>query len=181
MLYQLSYARAPREWWGKDSNLRRLSPADLQSAAFGHSGTPPRRSPRPRSLPPAPAPTTTDTSPRVSQSAACVRPSGLGCGGVLLLEVLGFACFVTGGDALLDPGYQTGIQLLGRGQDIKHAHDLGQRGLGSLRVLATGRLPVELAVGGSHEFEQCAARPRSIEVVIQGRAKIRLKTLCELG
>ena len=22
MLYQLSYARAPLEWWGKDSNLR---------------------------------------------------------------------------------------------------------------------------------------------------------------
>ncbi len=29
-------------WWrGKDSNLRRLSPADLQSAPFGHSGTSP--------------------------------------------------------------------------------------------------------------------------------------------
>jgi hypothetical protein len=30
------------EWWrGKDSNLRRRLPADLQSAPFGHSGTPP--------------------------------------------------------------------------------------------------------------------------------------------
>src|SRR5688572_17289313 len=28
-------------WWGKDSNLRRLAPADLQSAPFGHLGTPP--------------------------------------------------------------------------------------------------------------------------------------------
>ncbi len=43
MLYQLSYARA--QWWGKDSNLRRLSPADLQSAPFGHSGTPPCQPP----------------------------------------------------------------------------------------------------------------------------------------
>src|SRR5262249_5414532 len=30
-------------WWrGKDSNLRRHKPADLQSAPFGHSGTSPR-------------------------------------------------------------------------------------------------------------------------------------------
>ena len=29
-------------WWrGEDSNLRRRSPADLQSAPFGRSGTPP--------------------------------------------------------------------------------------------------------------------------------------------
>src|SRR5690349_13941173 len=54
VLYQLSYSRmrckkpagprlskAPPEWWGKDSNLRRLSPADLQSAPVGHLGTPP--------------------------------------------------------------------------------------------------------------------------------------------
>ncbi len=46
MLYQLSYTRntqippAPA-WWGKDSNLRRHQPADLQSAPFGRSGTPP--------------------------------------------------------------------------------------------------------------------------------------------
>ncbi len=38
-LYQLSYTRMV--WRGKDSNLRRLMPADLQSAPFGHSGTPP--------------------------------------------------------------------------------------------------------------------------------------------
>ena len=32
----------PRHWWwGKDSNLRRRTPADLQSAPFSHSGTPP--------------------------------------------------------------------------------------------------------------------------------------------
>ena len=33
----------PRDdwWWGKDSNLRRQTPADLQSAPFSHSGTPP--------------------------------------------------------------------------------------------------------------------------------------------
>src|SRR3954465_14122898 len=31
-----------RSWWrGKDSNLRRHEPADLQSAPFGRSGTPP--------------------------------------------------------------------------------------------------------------------------------------------
>src|SRR5256885_1754909 len=35
--------RPRAEWWGKDSNLRRLTPADLQSAPFGHSGTPPGR------------------------------------------------------------------------------------------------------------------------------------------
>ena len=46
-LYQLSYSRSSRcpivRWWrGKDSNLRRHQPADLQSAPFGRSGTPPR-------------------------------------------------------------------------------------------------------------------------------------------
>ena len=52
-LYQLSYSRvyhslqlikkpAPSTtWWGKDSNLRRRKPADLQSAPVGHLGTPP--------------------------------------------------------------------------------------------------------------------------------------------
>ena len=29
------------QWAGEDSNLRRLSPADLQSAPFSHSGTDP--------------------------------------------------------------------------------------------------------------------------------------------
>ncbi len=57
-LCQLSYSRgaepyavaqpgrAASQWWGKDSNLRRLSPADLQSAPVGHLGTPPPLSPR---------------------------------------------------------------------------------------------------------------------------------------
>src|SRR5438128_1662780 len=37
------------QWWGKDSNLRRREPADLQSAPVGHLGTPPRiPSTRPR-------------------------------------------------------------------------------------------------------------------------------------
>src|SRR5687768_2541618 len=56
-LYQLSYSRVTAElriadnrliknpplleWWGKDSNLRRRKPADLQSAPVGHLGTPP--------------------------------------------------------------------------------------------------------------------------------------------
>src|SRR5215216_867429 len=32
------------EWWrGKDSNLRRRKPADLQSAPVGRLGTPPRK------------------------------------------------------------------------------------------------------------------------------------------
>src|SRR5690348_18488187 len=32
----------PRKWWrGKDSNLRRRKPADLQSAPVGRLGTPP--------------------------------------------------------------------------------------------------------------------------------------------
>ena len=34
-------------WWGKDSNLRRRAPADLQSAPFGRSGTPPHYRPDP--------------------------------------------------------------------------------------------------------------------------------------
>ena len=29
------------QWGGEDSNLRRPTPADLQSAPFGHSGNPP--------------------------------------------------------------------------------------------------------------------------------------------
>src|SRR5206468_6836547 len=50
-LYHLSYSRrssfvsSPEEWRGEDSNLRRQSPADLQSAPFGHSGTSPQRIP----------------------------------------------------------------------------------------------------------------------------------------
>ncbi len=34
---------SPARWRGKDSNLRSLMTADLQSAPFGRSGTPPRR------------------------------------------------------------------------------------------------------------------------------------------
>ena len=51
-LYQLSYSRGTTTtvvpdlpdppWWGKDSNLRRREPADLQSAPVGRLGTPPR-------------------------------------------------------------------------------------------------------------------------------------------
>jgi hypothetical protein len=42
-LYQLSYARNKnKKWWrGNDLNIRRLTPADLQSAPFDHSGTTP--------------------------------------------------------------------------------------------------------------------------------------------
>ena len=43
-LYQLSYARVKQlfKWWrGVDSNHRKLTLADLQSAPFGHSGTTP--------------------------------------------------------------------------------------------------------------------------------------------
>src|SRR6516165_10931450 len=35
------WPRPAREWWGKDSNLRRREPADLQSAPVGRLGTPP--------------------------------------------------------------------------------------------------------------------------------------------
>ena len=48
MLYQLSYSRlillflSLTGWWGEeDSNLRRRTPADLQSAPIGRSGIPP--------------------------------------------------------------------------------------------------------------------------------------------
>src|SRR5438270_6213540 len=35
---------SPLQWWrGKDSNLRRRKPADLQSAPVGRLGTPPRK------------------------------------------------------------------------------------------------------------------------------------------
>ena len=48
---QLSYSRLgelfifshDKMWRGEDSNLRRHTPADLQSAPFGHSGTSPYR------------------------------------------------------------------------------------------------------------------------------------------
>ncbi len=30
-----------QRWWGKDSNLRRLAPSDLQSDLVGHLSTPP--------------------------------------------------------------------------------------------------------------------------------------------
>ena len=69
MLYQLSYARAPHEWWGKDSNLRRLTPADLQSAPFGHSGTPPAPSLPLHALP---LPLTTD--PAFGARGVCCFP-----------------------------------------------------------------------------------------------------------
>src|SRR5262249_26493277 len=40
-LFPLCYG-GPRVWWrGEDSNLRRRTPADLQSAPFGRSGTSP--------------------------------------------------------------------------------------------------------------------------------------------
>src|SRR5688572_24720541 len=49
-------------WWGKDSNLRRREPADLQSAPVGRLGTPPvspcTRSPHLRRAPPAKNPCT---------------------------------------------------------------------------------------------------------------------------
>ncbi len=49
-LYQLSYSRdTARQWWGKDSNLRRPEPTDLQSVPVDRLGTPPiglRRPPR---------------------------------------------------------------------------------------------------------------------------------------
>src|SRR5437016_6635519 len=39
--------RSPTEMWrGKDSNLRRRKPADLQSAPVGRLGTPPQNEPR---------------------------------------------------------------------------------------------------------------------------------------
>src|SRR6266571_4152385 len=42
MLYQLSYARAPQSGGGRIRTFVALSAADLQSAPFGRSGTPPR-------------------------------------------------------------------------------------------------------------------------------------------
>ena len=50
MLYQLSYSRIlsstnPKKWWGgKDSNLRRHQPTDLQSALVDRLSTSPRLS-----------------------------------------------------------------------------------------------------------------------------------------
>ena len=46
-LFPHRWLQAIRWWRGKDSNLRRHKPADLQSAPFGRSGTPPQRLPRP--------------------------------------------------------------------------------------------------------------------------------------
>src|SRR2546425_6287904 len=85
-LYQLSYSRDGkwRSWWrGKDSNLRRRKPADLQSAPFGRSGTPPVCQPilRIRSCvllvgaaPPARQPPAPRTGPGLMELAAGVEP-----------------------------------------------------------------------------------------------------------
>ena len=58
------------KWWGKDSNLRRLAPADLQSAPVGHLGTPPHHAIIPltqfaeqRTTAPIPAGTAPSTNP----------------------------------------------------------------------------------------------------------------------
>jgi hypothetical protein len=41
-IYGLNPARPEGFWWrGLDLNQRRLSPTDLQSVPFSHSGTPP--------------------------------------------------------------------------------------------------------------------------------------------
>ncbi len=54
------------EWWGEDSNLRRRPPADLQSAPFSHSGTPPLPGIRPTQQ------TTPHTKPGWNHSAGTV-------------------------------------------------------------------------------------------------------------
>src|SRR6185437_14584099 len=43
-LFHFRFHLDPVAWWrGKDSNLRRRKPADLQSAPVGRLGTPPRK------------------------------------------------------------------------------------------------------------------------------------------
>jgi hypothetical protein len=69
MLYQLSYSRSNRcppkqlEWGGEDLNLCRHTPADLQSAPFGRSGTSPQLTAGTYPIPPPPVkPYRTETS-----------------------------------------------------------------------------------------------------------------------
>src|SRR5215212_1464562 len=45
---RLTNAKNRTAWWGKDSNLRRHKPADLQSAPVGRLGTPPTPTRKPR-------------------------------------------------------------------------------------------------------------------------------------
>src|ERR1041384_7005261 len=66
MLYQLSYARAPQSGGGRIRTFVALSAADLQSAPFGRSGTPPRPPP-----PHPPYETSADNRPLVSLRGVC--------------------------------------------------------------------------------------------------------------
>src|SRR5947208_16809871 len=81
--------RPRAEWWGKDSNLRRLTPADLQSAPFGHSGTPPRRprcrSPKSVFRPPAPPPPVTTHPAFPKARGVCIPPNSKRVGAMLFL------------------------------------------------------------------------------------------------
>src|SRR5580765_6625492 len=46
-LHRSGSSSSTSKWWrGKDSNLRRRKPADLQSAPVGRLGTPPQNEPR---------------------------------------------------------------------------------------------------------------------------------------
>src|SRR5437899_3026516 len=61
MLYQLSYARAPGEWWGKDSNLRSAKRGRFTVCSLwplGHPTTPALRAPRSLHQSPVPQPPT---------------------------------------------------------------------------------------------------------------------------
>src|SRR2546426_7429292 len=95
MLYQLSYARAPHEWWGKDSNLRRREAGRFTVCSLWPLGHP-TRPVAPRIAVAAPSPPT-DKAPR---SFAWSR----GAPNCHHKSTLGLALYLIGAQELSQPG-----------------------------------------------------------------------------
>src|SRR2546422_6866464 len=55
-------------------------------------------------------------------------------------EILGLTGPLAGGDLLLHPTHQLGVEGLGRGEDVEHAHRLLQGGAGSAADRKSTRL-----------------------------------------
>src|SRR5439155_43754 len=143
MLYQLSYARAPQSGGGRIRTFVALSAADLQSAPFGRSGTPP-------CPPPSPRETSPDNRPRVSPPARLE----LGSKRVGGLEILGLTSLRAGCDAFCDPALERRIRGPLRGQDVEQgARNALERAKGRCRAPCPLRT-IELAIGGPHEIEE---------------------------
>src|SRR2546422_7159689 len=93
-------------------------------------------------------------------------------------EILGLTGPLAGGDLLLHPTHQLGVEGLGRGEDVEHAHRLLQGGAGSA---ATARARVQGPVALVHQLEQRRTRPRSVQVIVERGPKGRLEPRGQLG